>query len=100
MGKKEMRKRLGSLGFSEKVGILEELRDRALAINRTERLRRVLVLCCYFVQNLAFYRAGWDNKIFRRYRSQFWVTANGNFLDHCVLEWCKLFGDERGEHYW
>jgi len=31
---------------------------------------------------------------------QFWVTANGNFLDHCVLEWCKLFGDPRGKHHW
>ncbi len=28
------------------------------------------------------------------------MTANGNFLDHCVLEWCKLFGDPRGKHHW
>ncbi len=28
------------------------------------------------------------------------VAANGNFLDICVLEWCKLFGDTRGKHYW
>lgn len=32
--------------------------------------------------------------------SQFWVAVNGNFLDICVLEWCKLFGDTRGKHYW
>jgi len=32
MGKQEMRKRLASLSFSEKVKILEELRDRSLAL--------------------------------------------------------------------
>ena len=101
MGKQEMRNRLAALSFSEKVNILEQLRDRSLKVNRTERLRRVLIVCCYFIQNLAYYRAGWrPNKVFTRHDSQFWVTANGNFLDHCVLEWCKLFGDEKGEHYW
>jgi hypothetical protein len=30
---------------------------------------------------------------------QFWVIINGNFLDIAVLEWCKLFGDTRGKHY-
>ena len=30
----------------------------------------------------------------------FWVSANGNFLDLAVLEWCKLFTDRRGKHYW
>jgi|HubBroStandDraft_6_1064221.scaffolds.fasta_scaffold00038_41 hypothetical protein len=101
MNKQEMRNKLAALSFSGKVDILEKLRDRSLAVNRTERLRRVLTLCCYFMQNLAYYRAGWSpNKVFARHDSQFWVTANGNFLDHCVLEWCKLFGDEKGEHYW
>lgn len=101
MGKQEMRSRLAALSFSEKVTLLEKLRDRSLSLNRIERLRRVLILCCYFIQNLAYYRAGWKpGKVFARHRSQFWVTANGNFLDHCVLEWCKLFGDKAGEHYW
>ncbi len=31
-GKKEMRKRLAALSFSEKIKILEKLRDRSLAI--------------------------------------------------------------------
>ena len=31
---------------------------------------------------------------------QFWLTVDGNFMDICVLEWCKLFGDKRGKHYW
>lgn len=25
---------------------------------------------------------------------------NGNFLDICVLEWYKLFGDKRGKYHW
>jgi len=32
MGNKEMRKRLAALSFSEKVKILEKLRDRSLAL--------------------------------------------------------------------
>jgi hypothetical protein len=32
MGKKEMRKRLAALSFSEKIKILEKLRDRSLAL--------------------------------------------------------------------
>jgi len=101
MGKQEMRKRLAALSFSEKVNILEELRERSLTVNRIERLRRVLILCCHFIQNLAYYRAGWnEQKVLARHGSQFWVTANGNFLDQCVLEWCKLIGDAKGRHYW
>jgi hypothetical protein len=33
-------------------------------------------------------------------RFNFWVLVNGNFIDVCVLEWYKLFGDVQGEHYW
>jgi hypothetical protein len=68
-------------------------------MTRTERLRRVIQVCCIFAQNLAYYRAGWDKRRPLR-TTQFWVTANGNFLDSCVLEWCKLFGDKKGDHYW
>jgi len=49
---------------------------------------------------MAYYRAGWSSSETLIVRSQFWVAANGNFLDICVLEWCKLFGDKRGKHYW
>jgi len=68
-------------------------------MTRRKRVRRVLILCCHFLRNLAFYRAGWDGRAPVR-TEQFWVTANGNFLDHCVLEWCKLFADRRGKHHW
>ena len=68
-------------------------------MTRKKRLRRVGILCCHFLRNLAFYKAGWrNNKLI--FNDQFWVNANGNFLDICVLEWCKLFGEKRGKHYW
>lgn len=28
------------------------------------------------------------------------MNVNGNFLDIAVLEWCKLFADNRGKHFW
>jgi hypothetical protein len=41
MGKKEMRKELAALSFSEKIKILEKLRDRSLAFAASGlRLRR------------------------------------------------------------
>lgn len=44
---------------------------------------------------LSWYESGTPFK-----NEQFWVNANGNFLDIAVLEWCKLFGDVRGENYY
>jgi len=68
-------------------------------MTRRQRLRRVGILCCHFLRNLAFYKAGWrKGKLI--FKDQFWVNANSNFIDICVLEWCKLFGEKRGQHYW
>ncbi len=68
-------------------------------LSRRERLRRVVLVCCHFTRNLAYYRVGHPGE--PRYPNRdFWVTTNGNFLDQCVLEWCKLLGDLRGEHHW
>lgn len=64
-----------------------------------QHLRRVAILCCHCLRNLAFYRAGWRGKK-AIFEGQFWTNVNGNFLDICVLEWCKLFGDKHGKHYW
>jgi hypothetical protein len=33
-------------------------------------------------------------------KGQFWLTATGNFLDIAILEWCKLFAETRGKHFW
>jgi hypothetical protein len=76
-----------------------QLMDRPLPLTRRERLRRVVLLCCHFTRNLAFYRVGRPGEP-RSPNREFWVTVNGNFLDECVLEWCKLLGDTRGDHYW
>ncbi len=67
-----------------------------------ERLRRVGKLCFHVLRNIAFYQAGWRSgkPVHTECRDQFWVTANGSFLDIAVLEWCKLFGDKKGNHYW
>jgi hypothetical protein len=68
-------------------------------MTRKERLRRVAILCCHCLRNLAYYKAGWHgNKSIRE--DKFWVNVNSNFLDIFVLEWCKLFGDLNGKHYW
>ena len=64
-----------------------------------QRLRRAAILCCHCLRNLAFYKAGWHRGA-PKFKGQFWTNANGNFLDICVLEWCKLFGDKSGKHYW
>lgn len=68
-------------------------------MTREQHLRRVVLLCCHFARNFAYYRAGWDGKRLRR-NTDFWKTVNGNFIDLCTLEWCKLFGDLKGEHHW
>ena len=64
-----------------------------------QRLRRVGTLCCHCLRNLAFYMAGWRDGALK-IKGQFWVNANGNFLDIAVLEWCKLFADTSGKHFW
>lgn len=68
-------------------------------MKRSERLRRTAILCCHCLRNLAFYRAGWSHARLR-VRRQFWVNANGNFIDIAVLEWCKLFAEHDGKHHW
>jgi hypothetical protein len=68
-------------------------------MTRKERLRRVAILCCHCLRNLAYYKAGW-HKNDLILKDQFWTNVNGNFLDISVLEWCKLFGDLHGKHYW
>ena len=69
-----------------------------LLMTRSAKARRSGILCCHFLRNLAFYeswfKAGQPFK-----DKQFWVTANGNFLDIAVLEWCKLFADAKAKHH-
>jgi len=68
-------------------------------MTRRQRIRRVAILCCHCIRNIAFYNVGWRDGA-PVFKEQFWITANSNFLDIGVPEWCKLFGDVRGKHYW
>jgi hypothetical protein len=68
-------------------------------MNECDRVRGVGQLCFHCTRNIAYYRAGWMGKNFVS-NDDFWVNANSNFLDIAVLEWCKLFTDTKGKHYW
>jgi hypothetical protein len=72
-------------------------------MSRKERLRRVVMLCCSFGRNMAYYRAAWSKEhkhLLDMANGNFWRQVNGNFLDMCVLEWCKLFADRKAKHHW
>ena len=74
-------------------------------MTRCDRVRRVVIVCASFVRNLAYFRAGKGQHGLRllsdaHFQASFWRQANANFLDVAVLEWCKLFGEPKGEHDW
>lgn len=68
-------------------------------LTKTERLRRVALLCCHFARNLAYYRA-WHDRLTPGNYGEILATIDGNFIDMAVIEWCKLFGERKGKHYW
>jgi hypothetical protein len=76
------------------------------AMPRKDRLRRVVILCRDFARNLAYYRTGQRREHqglldpAKNTSANFWRVMNGNCIDVCVLEWCKLFADGKGKHYW
>jgi hypothetical protein len=73
---------------------------------RRDRLRRVVILCRNFARNLAYYRAGRKDEhrqlfdAVKTASAHFWLVTSANFIDMCVLEWCKLFADVRDRHHW
>lgn len=69
---------------------------------RQTRLRRVLILCRNFTANLAYYRVGrrLEYLHLQKRPENFWRLINGNGIDMCVLEWCKLFADSKDKHHW
>lgn len=69
-------------------------------LSREKRLRRVALVCCHFARNMAYYRAAREDGKRAAPASQFWFTVDNNFIDHSVLEWCKLFADDRAEQGW
>jgi hypothetical protein len=77
-------------------------RGSSVPLTKRDQFRRITLLCCHFVRNLAYDQAGRTPSL--KSASQFWITVHKNFLDHYVLEWCKLFIDTKngypGEHRW
>jgi hypothetical protein len=74
-------------------------------LTRVERIRRVVLVCGYFMRSLAYYRAGFRDgaarkKELRGRGCDFWRHVSSNFLDAAVMEWCKLFGDRQGKYHW
>jgi hypothetical protein len=93
------RQRVFSASLSDGV----ELNDEP-PLSPDERRRRVVLLCCSFMRNLAFHRAGLEvqGKLLdqKQAHGAFWLEVHGNFFDKSVLDWCKLFADNRGKHHW
>jgi hypothetical protein len=75
-------------------------------LTERDRVRRIAILCSHCLRNIAFYRVGWKRDRKRpRVERQFWVGANGAFLDVAIMEWCKLFTERAtvrggGRHHW
>lgn len=67
-------------------------------MTKAQRLRRIAKLCLHCIRNMAYYLQRRESLLHQR--ENFWRTVDGNFIDMCVLEWCKLFADTRGKHYW
>ena len=78
----------------------------AQTLSHRDRMRRVVLLCCSFAQNLTFYRVAVADQTApilsdRHTDAAFLRRAISNFLDVAVLDWCKLFGSQRSEkHHW
>jgi hypothetical protein len=75
--------------------------DREIELTRRQRLRRVVILCCSFGRNLAYYRTAREPAFelllnAANPSASFWRQANASFLDIALLEWCKLIIDEKG----
>jgi len=49
---------------------------------------------------MAHYRAASAEEYRTLLEMSFWANANRNCMDHCVLEWCKLFADPKDKHCW
>ena len=74
-------------------------------MTQAERLRRVVRLCRSFAWNLSYFREGQKSQYEWLFDGQnpvcnFWNVTRNNFLDMCILEWCKLFGKPRELHHW
>lgn len=68
-------------------------------MKRRKRLRRTGILCLHCVRNLCYFRAG-EEQAEAPTPQSYWNNVRNNFLDISILEWCKLFADRKGKHFW
>src|SRR5215813_10671415 len=73
-------------------------------LTKRELCRRSVLLCILFLRNLAYYRTGQGQHGTHLLDPSeptvnFWRQVNSNFIDMCVLDWCKLFADELAVHH-
>jgi hypothetical protein len=66
-------------------------------MSSSENSKSAAYLCCHFVRQFAYY-----NATLAQYSSndKYWLTVSGNFIDVCVMEWCKLFGSKSKTNYY
>jgi hypothetical protein len=69
-----------------------------MIMSNTKKAERAKILCEHVIRNAAFHRAMSSAGI--KTPSEFWKTAQNNFLDVSILEWSKLFCDVKGKYYW
>lgn len=81
------------------------MRVRPEPLTKGQLRRRTVRLCIIFLRNLAYYRAGQSEQGNHMLDPaeptvNFWRQANSNFIDMCVLDWCKIFADRKAVHHW
>lgn len=69
-------------------------------LSREDRIWRIALLCCHTVRNAAYFEAHSKRVKQLMPDAEYWQTVDNNFLDMCVLEWTKLFGEWNGQHHW
>ena len=74
-------------------------------LNRSDILRRTVLLCNSFARNLAYYRVGQEPDFVNLLTQDhsympFFRQINSNFLDMAVIEWYKLIGDKKSKYHW
>ena len=56
--------------------------------------RRTLILCLNILRNYAYLN------VCVQKNGKFYETIRNNFISVITLEWCKIFVDKKGKHYW
>ena len=60
-----------------------------------DRVRRSAILCCHFLRNLAYYRAGWARGALRQQVLGYGERKFSRYVRPRVVQ-----GDKKDKHYW